>query len=135
MPDPKVPLEGCRRVLLCTGKVYYDLMAARSKRRIRDVPIIRIEQLYPLSSEELMASLDGLADGTEVCWVQEEPNNMGAWPYVKLNYGDKAIERFRLMAVTRPESASPSTGSMAAHKIEQAELIVEAFANLKKPKV
>ncbi len=135
LPDPKVPLEGCRRVLLCTGKVYYDLMAARSKRRIRDVPIIRIEQLYPLSSEELMASLDGLADGTEVCWVQEEPNNMGAWPYVKLNYGDKAIERFRLMAVTRPESASPSTGSMAAHKIEQAELIVEAFANLKKPKV
>ena len=130
LPDPKFPLVGCRRVLLCTGKVYYDLLAARNKRRIKGVPIVRIEQLYPLSREELLASLDGLADGTEVCWVQEEPENMGAWPYIKLNYGDAASERFSLKRVTRPESASPSTGSMAAHKLEQAELIDEAFANL-----
>ena len=131
LPDPETKLEDCRRVLLCTGKVYYELMAQRSKRRIKGVPIIRIEQLYPLSGEEFMQAIDGAADGTEICWVQEEPENMGAWPYVKLNYGDAVAERFKLMRVTRPESASPSTGSMAAHKLEQKELIDEAFANLK----
>ena len=132
IPDATVPLDGCRRLILCTGKVYYDLMAARSKRRIKGVPIMRIEQLYPLSREELLDSLDGLADGSEVFWVQEEPENMGAWPYIKLNYGDATNARFNLTQITRPESASPSTGSMAAHKIEQAELIEAAFANLKK---
>ena len=75
-----------------------------------------------------MQALSGLAEGTELFWVQDEPTNMGAWPYLKLNFGDELAERFQLRRVSRVESASPSTGSMAAHKLEQSELIDEAFA-------
>ena len=91
---------------------------------------MRIEQLYPLSSAELFESLLGLPDGSEVVWIQEEPTNMGAWPYIKLKFGDELAERFQLKRITRAESASPSTGSMATHKLEQAELIDDAFAGL-----
>ena len=121
LSDDEVPLAACRRLLLCTGKVYYDLLDAREDREIDDVSIMRIEQLYPLSLEELLHSLHGLADGSEVFWVQEEPTNMGSWPYIKLNFSDALVERFKLKRISRMESASPSTGSMAAHKLEQAE--------------
>jgi 2-oxoglutarate dehydrogenase E1 component len=129
--DDQVPLTDCRRLLLCTGKVYYDLIEARENLGISGVSIMRIEQLYPLSVDELSASLKGLAEGTELFWVQDEPTNMGAWPYIKLNFGDQLCERVKLRRVSRVESASPSTGSMAAHKLEQSELIDEAFADLK----
>ena len=130
LADRKVPLEGCRRLLMCTGKVYYDLLQTRAEREIEGVPIMRVEQLYPLSHDEMDAALQGLAEGTDIYWVQEEPTNMGAWPYLKLNFGDELNARFRLKRVSRAESASPSTGSMAAHQLEQAELIDEAFAGL-----
>jgi len=130
LPDRKVPLSTAKRVLLCTGKVYYDLLDAREERAIEGVPIMRIEQLYPLKFQEILASLDGLEPGSEIVWVQEEPTNMGAWPYLKLNFGDELNERFKLRKATRAESASPSTGSMASHKLEQAELIDEAFAGV-----
>ncbi len=128
--DDLVPLTDCSRLLMCTGKVYYDLLEAREERKIDDVAIMRIEQLYPLSIEELMQALSGLAAGKELLWVQDEPTNMGAWPYLKLNFGDELAERFQLRRVSRVESASPSTGSMAAHKLEQSELIDEALAGL-----
>jgi 2-oxoglutarate dehydrogenase E1 component len=128
--DDQVPLTDCRRLLMCTGKVYYDLLEAREEKKIDDVAIMRIEQLYPLSTEELMQALSGLAEGKELFWVQDEPTNMGAWPYLKLNFGDELADRFQLRRVSRVESASPSTGSMAAHKLEQSELIDEAFAGL-----
>ncbi len=130
LPDDLVPLEKCRRLLLCTGKVYYDLLETLEERSIEDVAIMRIEQLYPLSVDELFESLIGLPEGTEIFWVQEEPKNMGAWPYIKLKFSDELSERFDLKQITREESASPSTGSMATHKIEQAELIEAAFADL-----
>ena len=130
LADDAVPLSNCQRLLLCTGKVYYDLLDAREDRGLTNVSIMRVEQLYPLSVEELMQSLDGLADGSELFWVQEEPTNMGAWPYIKLNYSDALSRRFALRRISRVESASPSTGSMAAHKLEQAELINEALAEL-----
>jgi 2-oxoglutarate dehydrogenase E1 component len=130
LPDEQLPLTDCRRLLMCTGKVYYDLLEAREERNIDDVAIMRIEQLYPLSVDQLMHALSGLADGKEVFWVQDEPTNMGAWPYLKLNFGDQLAARFQLHRVSRVESASPSTGSMAAHKLEQSELIDEALAGL-----
>ncbi len=130
LPDRKVPLEDCRRLLLCTGKVYYDLVQTRAEREIEGVPIMRIEQLYPLSLEEMNAALQGLAEGTEIFWVQEEPANMGAWPYLKLKFGDDLNTQFRFQRISRVESASPSTGSMAAHQLEQAELMDAAFAGL-----
>jgi 2-oxoglutarate dehydrogenase E1 component len=127
LPDDQIQLVDCRRVVLCTGKVYYDLLDARQDRDIDDIAIMRLEQLYPLSVEELMESLSGLANGSEVFWVQEEPTNMGSWPYIKVNYSDVLSERYELRRVSRVESASPSTGSMAAHKLEQGELIDEAL--------
>ena len=131
LPDATVALNGCRRLLLCTGKVYYDLLDAREENGLGDqVAIMRLEQLYPLSVDELMGALSGLPEGREVFWVQEEPTNMGAWPYFKLSFADALTQRFRLHRVSRVESASPSTGSMAAHKLEQAELIEEAFSGL-----
>ena len=130
LPDDQVSLENADRLILCTGKVYYDLIEAREQKKLNNVAIMRVEQLYPLSVDELLSSIDGLAEGTAVYWVQEEPTNMGAWPYIKLIFSDELSQKHDLKRVSRVESASPSTGSMAAHKIEQAELIEEALANL-----
>lgn len=128
--DPDVPVADCQRLLMCTGKIYYDLCEAREKRGIEGVSIQRIEQLYPLSSKELHASLEGLPKGYQIRWVQDEPTNMGAWPYIKFNFGDELSEHWELKRVSRIESASPSTGSANAHKLEQADLIDEAFEGL-----
>ena len=129
--DETVELATARRVMLCTGKVHYELKKAREEREINDVALIRIEQLYPLESQQLFDVLTGFPTGGEIYFVQEEPLNMGAWPYVKLNYGDDFADHgWKLKPVTRDESASPSTGSMAAHLIEQKELLETAFQGL-----
>ncbi len=121
--------KNTRRILLCSGKIYYDLLEAGKKRRPRDTAIIRLEQLYPLDTERLAAVLDGYDRKIPVVWVQEEPRNMGAWPYLRLNFGDRLLGR-RFTGLYRSESASPATGSASSHKIEQRELIESAFANL-----
>ncbi|MEM6363818.1 MAG: 2-oxoglutarate dehydrogenase E1 component [Planctomycetota bacterium] len=130
LPDRKVKLSTARRLLLCTGKIYYDLVDHRGRRELEGVPIMRLEQLYPLSLDDLLASIKGLPVGTEIVWVQDEPLNMGTWPYFKLKFGDELSKRFRVDCVTRAESASPSTGSMAAHKLEHQDLLDGAFAGL-----
>ncbi|WP_149499270.1 2-oxoglutarate dehydrogenase E1 component [Roseiconus lacunae] len=131
LQDPNVSVKDAKRVMLCTGKVYYDLKKHRDELGRHDVSIVRVEQLYPLSSEELIASLDGAGRNTDVYFVQDEPLNMGTWPYVKLHFGDDLnAAGFNLKPVTRAESASPSTGSMAAHVLEQRELIEAAFDGL-----
>ena len=129
LADDTVELSNCKRLILCSGKIYYDLIEEREQRELTDVAIMRIEQLYPLTIEEIFESIDGLKDGTEILWVQDEPTNMGAWPYIKFNFGDDLEKRFCLRRVSRVESASPSTGSMAAHKLEHVELIEQAFEN------
>ena len=129
LADETVELSNCKRLILCSGKIYYDLIEEREQRELTDVAIMRIEQLYPLTIEEIFESIDGLKDGTEILWVQDEPTNMGAWPYIKFNFGDDLEKRFCLRRVSRVESASPSTGSMAAHKLEHVELIEQAFEN------
>jgi 2-oxoglutarate dehydrogenase E1 component len=93
------------------------------------VAIVRVEQLYPLAFDELSGALEGFADGTPLYWVQEEPWNMGAWPYLKLRFADGLAERWPLREICREESASPATGSAASHKLEQKELIERAFAD------
>jgi 2-oxoglutarate dehydrogenase E1 component len=106
------------RVILCTGKAYYELAEERQKRGVKNVAIVRIEQLYPLSSEELLAAL---------VRFQEEPANMGSWTHIKMRFGDALQSRFPLRLICRPESASPSTGSLATHKLEQREILDAAF--------
>ncbi len=130
LPETEVPPEDTRRILLCTGKVYYDLLERRQQLGAETVSIVRLEQLYPLSEGELFKALEAYPDGCELVWVQEEPMNMGTWPYLKLKFGDALSERFRLRSVTRAESASPSTGSHRAHKLEQEDLLTAAFAHL-----
>ena len=121
--DPHVEPSGVRRVLACSGKLYYDLKAARDQAERKDVAIIRLEQLYPLSSEAIHDALAPCGNA-EVWWVQEEPRNMGAWRYLQT--------RFRGLfsrVVSRPESASPATGSPGSHKREQRRVVEEAMVN------
>ena len=115
------------RILLCSGKVYYDLAAERRKRSRDDVAVVRLEQLYPLSGA-LTDVLARYRPGTQVVWVQEEPRNMGAWYFVNARKLEMFGDRHPVSLVSRAESASPATGSKAAHDLEQKMLIDEAFA-------
>lgn len=119
--------KGVKRVLLCTGKLYYELEKHREATKREDVAIARVEQLYPLPTEELKAALKPYAASTPVVWVQEEPENQGAWRFLRAHYGEKLLERFAFRGVSRPAAASPATGSHSAHEIEQDEVIHRAF--------
>jgi 2-oxoglutarate dehydrogenase E1 component len=114
-----------KKILLCSGKVYYDLALARDARGARDVAIVRLEQLYPLN-EELPRALAPYKDGTKLVWVQEEPRNYGGWYYVNAVFPER-LGRFPLSCVSRAPSASPATGSRASHLLEQKMLVDEAF--------
>ncbi len=129
-PIELVPDEKVRRVVLCSGKVYYDLYQAREERGITDVAIIRVEQIYPFPANSLTMEL-GRYPNADVVWCQEEPKNMGAWYFV-----DRRIEAVlaglkvqarRPVYVGRPDSASPATGLLRRHNIEQAHLVDEAL--------
>ncbi|MCK6569478.1 2-oxoglutarate dehydrogenase E1 component [Myxococcota bacterium] len=128
IPDvgPRDP-GAVRRVLLCSGKIYYDLAAAREAMGAHHVAIVRVEQLYPLRSSDLEAALAPYPSGTPVLWVQEEPRNMGAWPFIRLAVGEALFGRHPFSGITRNESASPATGSAASHKMEQELLLEKAF--------
>ena len=115
------------KVILCSGKIYYELDKAREERGAADVAILRIEELYPLSNEELMAALAQYADNTKVVWVQEEPENMGAWFHMDQSFWRVLTSRFSWSGVYRDRSASPATGSAASHRKEQELLINAAF--------
>ncbi len=118
------------RVLLCSGKIYFELAEAREERGLSQVAILRLEQLYPLADETLEEGLSPFREGTPVYWVQEEPCNMGAWWFLRMRLGETILDRWPLSTVARVESASPATGSAAAHKKEQKALIDQAFAGL-----
>jgi 2-oxoglutarate dehydrogenase E1 component len=105
-------VKNARRVLLCTGKVYYDLVAGREAKKREEVAIVRIEQLYPLSDRHLAEALQR-HKGAELVWVQEEPFNMGAWYHLNARWPAALGE---LRCISRPESASPATGSEKSHK-------------------
>jgi 2-oxoglutarate dehydrogenase E1 component len=126
------PIDPARvtRVLLCSGKVYYDLVERREQTGRSDVAILRLEQLYPLTEDDLRHALDPYPQGCEVHWVQEEPENMGAWPWLQTQaqFHRNVLARHPFMGVTRRASAVPATGSPAAHKIEQQALLDRAFA-------
>ncbi len=120
-------LSQAERILLCTGKIYFELREKREMLDRKDIAILRLEQLYPLPAAELEEALATARDGTQVIWVQEEPENMGAWRFLLVKLGRQLFGRLPLRGVTRPESASPATGSKTAHIWEQQNLIAEAF--------
>ncbi|HEX5188077.1 MAG TPA: multifunctional oxoglutarate decarboxylase/oxoglutarate dehydrogenase thiamine pyrophosphate-binding subunit/dihydrolipoyllysine-residue succinyltransferase subunit [Streptosporangiaceae bacterium] len=114
-----------RRVLLCSGKVYYDLASKRRELRRGDVAVVRVERLYPMPAAEVAAALVSYPDATELIWVQEEPVNMGAWPYVAMHLPG-ALGR-GLGVIALPESSAPAQGSAKAHAAEHAALVASAF--------
>jgi len=113
------------RVLLCAGKVYYDLLAHRAKTGDARTAIVRLEQLYPLDVDALAEAVAPWPDA-ELVWVQEEPANQGAWSYMTLTLGDRLGRPLR--RVSRAAAASPATGSSATHVAEQTAIVTEAFA-------
>ena len=131
IPDelPAAATPKIKRVLLCSGKIYFELVEQREKSKRDDVAILRVEQLYPLSDELLQSALANYRDGTPVFWVQEEPQNMGAWYDFRVRFGDRIFGRWPFDGIYRPASASPATGSAKTHKREQAALIAQAFGD------
>jgi 2-oxoglutarate dehydrogenase E1 component len=113
--------------LLCTGKIYYELNQRRTELQRNDIAIVRLEQLYPLPNAELQQALAVYREGTLVVWVQEEPENMGAWRYLRIQFLERLLDRFPFRGVYRPAAASPATGSYSSHKKEQETLLNQAF--------
>jgi 2-oxoglutarate dehydrogenase E1 component len=119
-----------RRVLLCSGRVFYDLAEEQARRGATDVHIVRVEQLYPLDAAGLAGILGQYAPDVEVLWVQDEPWNMGAWYFIKARLQGFFGDDFRISCISRAESASPATGSLGAHRIENHGLLTAAFSGV-----
>ena len=126
--DPKAG-GAVRRVVLTSGKVHYDLAAYREQHGGDDVALIRLEQLHPVPAEQIRATLAPYADVTDIVWLQDEPANQGAWPFMALHLPELLGDGQRLRTVSRSASASPATGSAKLHDIEQAALVEAAFAD------
>jgi len=117
-------------LVFCSGKFYYDLVDYREKNKIKDVAIVRLEQLFPLPEKEIMKIISDY-NPKEIVWAQEEPRNMGAWTFVR-EYIEKIMtglemKSSRLVYCGRKEAASPATGSAARHRLEQETLVQAAL--------
>lgn len=118
-----------RRLLLCSGKIYYDLTGADEWESASTVDLARVEMLYPFPGEELAGLIGRYPALEEIVWVQEEPENMGAWPTTAPRLRMLAGDEIRVRFVGRPASASPAEGYAAAHVAAQARIVEEAFAD------
>ena len=117
-----------KRVVMCSGKVYYDLVEARRKTDDRSVAIVRLEQFYPFPLKSISEMLAGYANANELVWAQEEPQNMGGWTFVQERLENLLPNCERPRYVGRSASASPATGSYSIHQQEQADLVGQALA-------
>src|SRR5213082_234123 len=115
-----------KRIIFCSGKVYYDLLKYRTERKIDDAEIIRIEQLYPLAEKRLREILKPFSKNAKLVWCQEEPQNMGAWTFIEPRL--RALLCSEIAYAGRDASASPAVGALARHKREQARLVGDAFS-------
>jgi 2-oxoglutarate dehydrogenase E1 component len=122
--------KNVKKVILCTGKVYYDLIEEREKSNVKDITILRVEQLYPFPEEELISELKKYPDA-KIVWCQEEPQNMGAWHFIDRRLESvlqqAKVKNTRPSYVGRTECASPATGYLERHNKEQAALVKEAL--------
>ncbi len=129
LPDASHPsLQTAERVLLCSGKFYHELAARRAQLNRPEIAIVRLEQLYPFPRQDLNTLLAACTPGTNIIWVQEEPENMGAWRFLRVTVGMEFPGHLPFSGICRPASASPATGSHAAHLLEQAQILERAFA-------
>lgn len=127
---PAGPAEAVRRVVLCSGKVYYDLAARQKRDGVSGALLVRVEQLYPFPQEQLMAAIGAFPNATEIRIVQEEPENMGAYRFLHRRLHHLGHEGVALSHASRQESGSPATGSATLHHEEQEELLERAFEGL-----
>jgi 2-oxoglutarate dehydrogenase E1 component len=123
--DDEVDPAKVTRVVLCSGKLYYDLAAARRSAGGGHVALVRLEQLYPIAEDEVLAVLRQLRPGVELVWAQEEPENMGAWTAIQARLAPRLPGP--LLLVSRGASATPAAGSATRHKLEQEQLVREAL--------
>lgn len=131
--DPHPPKRS-RRLVLCSGRIYYDLVVERERQAVEDISIVRIEQLYPLDIERLKGIVNRCAGLKECIWVQEEPSNMGAWNFMRPILRDLLPKEIELTYVGRTRSAVTAAGSHAAHKKEHASILNALFAG-KEPSI
>ncbi|MCX6274194.1 MAG: 2-oxoglutarate dehydrogenase E1 component [Bacteroidetes bacterium] len=110
------------KVILCSGKIYYELLEQKEKNQVNHIALVRIEQLYPFPEKQFATLVAKYKNAKDWCWVQEEPENMGAWSFLL-----RTVKNVSLKVISREESASPATGSHHAHEREQWELINKAF--------
>ncbi|HVX45193.1 MAG TPA: multifunctional oxoglutarate decarboxylase/oxoglutarate dehydrogenase thiamine pyrophosphate-binding subunit/dihydrolipoyllysine-residue succinyltransferase subunit, partial [Mycobacteriales bacterium] len=125
--DSTVDPAGVRRVLFCSGKIYYELAAARDAAGATDTAILRLEQLYPIPGDALTQALAPYSGVQEFVWVQEEPGNQGSWPFMALNLPARMDLPAPLRVVSRRPSASPAAGSSKVHEQEQKAIVAQLF--------
>ena len=118
--DDYVTNKNVKKVLFCSGKVYFDLLEEQKKKKAKDIAIVRIEQLYPWPQKQIDAILKKY-NNPKLVWVQEEPKNMGAWSYINMRIN------MDFDVISRRISASPATGFSKVHKEEQETLVKQAF--------
>jgi 2-oxoglutarate dehydrogenase E1 component len=121
LDDPMASAKDVKRVVLCSGKIYYDLAEVQQKKKIKDAAIVRVEQLHPFPEKQLKAVLKKYKDA-KLVWVQEEPANMGCLSYIL-----RMMPKYELEIVSRKASASPATGYSKVHKVEQDKIVNKAF--------
>jgi 2-oxoglutarate dehydrogenase E1 component len=128
----KVDAKKVTRVILCAGKIYYDLVAARRERKIANIAIARVEQLYPFPKEHLEKELAKYPKATEIVWCQDEPRNQGAWYWIASRHhlDTQLGAKQHLLLVSRPASSSPAVGYLAKHNEQQKALIESALGKI-----
>jgi 2-oxoglutarate dehydrogenase E1 component len=124
----KVTAKHVRRVIVCSGKVYYELAAYRRTHKVHDVAIVRLEQLYPFPHADFKAALAKFPQAREVVWCQEEPQNQGAWYRLRAYFRADALPKQVVAYAGRPVSASTAVGYMSKHLERQEKLVADAFA-------
>ncbi|MDR2838961.1 MAG: 2-oxoglutarate dehydrogenase E1 component [Azonexus sp.] len=128
----KIDPKKVKRVVLCCGKVYYDLLAARREKKITDIAIVRLEQLYPFPKSSLQAELAKYPKAAEIVWAQEEPRNQGAWYWIASRHHleSELGSKQKLLLVSRPASPSPAVGYLTRHNEQQKALVESALGKI-----
>jgi 2-oxoglutarate dehydrogenase E1 component len=129
--DEAIDAKQVTRLVMCSGKVYYDLVKLRTEMKLSNVAIIRLEQLYPFPHKALVTELKKYSKLEEIIWCQDEPQNQGAWFFVQHNIFENMTDGMRLAYAGRPASASPACGYAHLHQEQLKSLLNAAFAKLK----
>ncbi len=120
--DNETDVPDVRRVVFCTGKIYYDLLEKKEEYNARDIALIRLEQLHPFPEKKIVQILKKYKNNLLTLWVQEEPENMGAWYYIQHH-----MNKFNVIPITRMPSGSPAVGLYKIHDLQQKEIIEKVF--------